>query len=59
MNDDTWTPGFSLVMGRSVDRLIDNAFRAYVNCKNNNSEWGTNYWQMVITTLLRKYNKVH
>jgi len=46
-------------MGRSVDRLIDNAFRAYVNCKNNNSEWGTNYWQMVITTLLRKYNKVH
>lgn len=39
-----------------IDRLIDNAYRAHARCS---SEWGKGYWSMVITTLLRKYNKCH
>lgn len=35
----------------NYERLIDNAYIAYSNCK---SEWGKNYWTIVIKSLLRK-----
>lgn len=39
-------------------RLIDNALFAYEKCKNSGSEWGMNYWKVVISYLTRKY-KIH
>jgi len=40
-----------------LTRLLDNAFRAYENCKNTSS-WGKQYWENVISTLMRKYNRL-
>jgi len=40
-----------------LNRLLDNAFLAYENCKNT-SDWGKQYWENVISTLMRKYNRL-
>lgn len=36
-------------------KLINNAYTAYENCT---SDWGKNYWQVVIATLKRKYGRL-
>jgi len=38
------------------DKLIDNALTAYDRCKQSDSEWGMQYWTIVLRALMRKYS---
>lgn len=35
---------------------IANAYDTLQKCKENDSQWGVNYWQTVVNTLLRRLN---
>jgi hypothetical protein len=38
------------------EKLIDNALTAYDRCKQSDSEWGMQYWTIVLRALMRKYS---
>jgi len=40
---------------QSLNRLIDNALTAQ---RNANSDWGKNYWECVLSDLMRKYKRL-
>ena len=40
-----------------LDKRIDNAYNALEWCYYSKSEWGVNYWKMVINALVRKLNR--
>ena len=40
-------------------RLIENAERALYECQKHGSEWGINYWNAVLNTLLRKFKQLN
>jgi hypothetical protein len=48
LTDPDWNPNM---------RLIENAERALYECQKQESEWGVNYWNAVLNTLLRKYKQ--
>ncbi len=44
-------------MDKRLDKRIDNAYNALEWCYYSKSEWGVNYWKMVINALVRKLNR--
>ena len=39
-----------------MEKRLDSAHEALSICEQNNSEWGINYWQKVIASLMRQLN---